>query len=773
MKSTKKLTSLFLALVLVFLSSFTSAYAENELFRSFNIMNYATERYGTLVSSQLHYTGSELIRAEIEDNIVHIEVFDNNYNLKRTYTVNGELEYVCGVHFGENYNFIVCAQTNPNEDDSREVVRTVKYTKDWEKIKSASIYGANTYIFEDAGSLRFAEYKNHLYIRTCHEMYISADGKHHQANMTFVIDTDTMTITDNDYKVSNNSEGYVSHSFNQFIAVDNETGSVVAVDHGDALPRSIIMFRYDNQLGSETLGHPTSVNLFNIAGNSGDNTTGVSVSELLVTDNNYIVAFNSSAQNGISVVRNVYLAIVPKNSFKNESVKIVKLTDYKNTDSVVCGYPYVTDIGNGQYSVIWEAHKPTDTKNYTYYTTVDENGNMLSGINSFEAYLSNCEPIYVNGKTIWYSTFNSEPVFFYINKSSAGIECDKYEDFSDKFVDASWEHEEYFTDDEKVFLILNPDTNSSITSIKADSDTNKISYGYKGNKFSITTYSKPGTYYFYATFANGKILKKSIVVKDEKEKTTLSPDNSEHSYRTQTIQKQNCLTDGIIEYTCNYCGHSYREIIPATGHKDADDDGLCDNCRIILLTENPTAYIKWEKSEYYTDENSATFNVICDEGVRITTIYSSASSYTYKVNSKTSITYYYYGTPGTTKVYVKLSDGQIIGTELVVKDRNAPSSEATTVPETTTKPITENTTVPPVENETTTQPPTVTNIKGDVNNDALVTAEDARLVLRISAQLDLPPANILIVADTDDNKQITAADARTILRVSAQLETFD
>ncbi|MDR1631075.1 MAG: dockerin type I repeat-containing protein [Oscillospiraceae bacterium] len=63
---------------------------------------------------------------------------------------------------------------------------------------------------------------------------------------------------------------------------------------------------------------------------------------------------------------------------------------------------------------------------------------------------------------------------------------------------------------------------------------------------------------------------------------------------------------------------------------------------------------------------------------------------------------------------------------------------------------------------------------GDVNKDGKLTAADARLALRVAAQLegDLDAIQ-LWVADVEADNKITANDARTILRVSARIDSFD
>lgn len=61
---------------------------------------------------------------------------------------------------------------------------------------------------------------------------------------------------------------------------------------------------------------------------------------------------------------------------------------------------------------------------------------------------------------------------------------------------------------------------------------------------------------------------------------------------------------------------------------------------------------------------------------------------------------------------------------------------------------------------------------GDVNGDGVVTAADARIALRASAQLDTLTSEQILAADVDFNDKVTAEDARMILRVAAKLDSF-
>ena len=61
-------------------------------------------------------------------------------------------------------------------------------------------------------------------------------------------------------------------------------------------------------------------------------------------------------------------------------------------------------------------------------------------------------------------------------------------------------------------------------------------------------------------------------------------------------------------------------------------------------------------------------------------------------------------------------------------------------------------------------------VQGDVNGDGQITAADARLALRVSAELESIAGVYAIAADVNCDDEITAADARNILRKSAELE---
>ena len=54
-----------------------------------------------------------------------------------------------------------------------------------------------------------------------------------------------------------------------------------------------------------------------------------------------------------------------------------------------------------------------------------------------------------------------------------------------------------------------------------------------------------------------------------------------HKYTSQTTDAT-CTAAGKTVYTCSVCRNSYSETIPAKGHADKNNDGMCDICGLRI-----------------------------------------------------------------------------------------------------------------------------------------------------------------------------------------------
>ena len=289
---------------------------------------------------------------------------------------------------------------NEKDSDDVEVIRIVRYSKDYKTKKELPIKAINTYIPFDAGSLRMDEADGKLYIHTCHEMYESGDGLHHQANMTFVIDEANMTVLDQYSDVMNISQaGYVSHSFNQFIRTDGTY--IYRSDHGDAYPRGITLTRA--KVG-ESITKVIYVVPFSIKiGSTGFNATGTSLGGLQLSSSNVLVTGNSvdQTQKNTSANRNIFMTISNKD-FTTYDIKW--FTDFKIKDDTTARTPHLVKLNDEQFLLMWEEYNSKTEKTVTKIATVGAQGDLVDSV-STNLRLSDCEPVVTSdGLVRWFIT---------------------------------------------------------------------------------------------------------------------------------------------------------------------------------------------------------------------------------------------------------------------------------------------------------------------------------------------------------------------------------
>ena len=410
----KRIISLVLALVLV-IGLVPTALAASAPVVSDNLDYHwyvNAQRWATPIYSHLAYENGEYVRAEYTGGKLVVEYYDRNFNFRSGRELELDLPIFGGLRMDTDYNFVVVGQENFEENDNKEVFRIIRYTKDWKKVDHASIYGANTTIPFDAGCLRFDRNGDILYIRTSHEMYTSTDGLNHQANVMIAVRVSDMTVTDQLTKVWNSGYGYVSHSFNQFVRVDGDT--LLAVDHGDYYPRSVALFKYTAEAGSETFYSRTyMVNVLKIVDSTYHyNDTGVSVGGFEFSSTHYLVAGNSYDQKKsadlMDVHRNIFVTATPKDNFTDDATKIHWITNYAASDGVKVSPPHLVKVSGDRFLLTW-------TENAVQkYCFLNGKGELDGSVKTFNGQLSDCVPIVAGNDAIWYVTNNSAPTFYRI-----------------------------------------------------------------------------------------------------------------------------------------------------------------------------------------------------------------------------------------------------------------------------------------------------------------------------------------------------------------------
>lgn len=350
---------------------------------------------------------------------IYIDTYDSKtYKLLNTQKVETELDLFGGFYSGEKYNYIVFGQNNTEENDEKEIIRIVKYDKQFNRIDDCSIKGEESFTTKpfDAGTVRMAENGNELTIHTSRERYTTNDGLNHQSQLTIILDTDTMKTKN---YLGEFQKNHVSHSFNQFAQYDGD--KLILVDHGDAYPRSIVL---NKESGSEF----TEVDLFKIPGAIGANCTGVTIGGFEISDTNYLVAINSIDHNKVTEYtsyemigldldeRDIILLTCDKNT---NSVKQIKFTDYIN-NNMLGSTPYLVKIDDNRFMLMWEEfiyNNKNAESNGMKYVEIDGNGNKLTEImhNKNFNLSSDCKPQVIDNQIVWYNNVEMGRIFYSID----------------------------------------------------------------------------------------------------------------------------------------------------------------------------------------------------------------------------------------------------------------------------------------------------------------------------------------------------------------------
>ena len=344
-----------------------------------------------------------------------VEYYSSDFEPLSTKLIDNELPIFGAFYDSGNNYYVLSGQENPKQNDSLEVFRITKYDKNWNKIKSCGLYGANTTVPFDAGSARMTHSGDHLLVRSCHKMYKSSDGNNHQANVTIEVDMPSMTITDSYTGVMNVDYGYVSHSFNQFIKTDGN--HIVALDHGDAHPRSAVLVKYNSDFTTGKFFPSYFDKVSNIdvvtypeytAGHY--NYTGAAIGGFDVSSSSYIVAQSTVDLDYIntSETRNVYVSAVSKDLSTN---KLNKITSYAE-GTASASAPQLVKINNNSFLLLWAR----DTK--VNCVKLNADGTVNGSIHTFEGSLSDCQPVIKNGRAVWYVYDKNNVTFNSLNLSN-------------------------------------------------------------------------------------------------------------------------------------------------------------------------------------------------------------------------------------------------------------------------------------------------------------------------------------------------------------------
>lgn len=355
-------------------------------------------------------------RVECIGKYIYSEIYTADFKYKSRKKIKLELPVWGGVYNSGDAYYVMMGKNNEQEKKGVSEFRLIKYNKDWKKVKSVNITDANTTEPFEAGSCRFAQIEEDLYVRTCHKMYKSDDGLNHQASVMFRFSLTDLSVLASYTDVANSKYGYISHSFNQFLAARN--GKLYACDHGDAFNRAITVMRFDETpSGTGYFDSKGTVvrDVYSFYGNAGDNYTGATLGGFVVSDTHCIAVGNSVKQTkqGInSSVRNIY-TISTEASGDFTKADHTWITSYSSKGKRTACNPQLVQITDHRHLLIWE-EEYNGGYDRTRYVFLDGTGKKISSVETVYMPLSDCQPVVSGKRIVWYITDNGAPTFYSI-----------------------------------------------------------------------------------------------------------------------------------------------------------------------------------------------------------------------------------------------------------------------------------------------------------------------------------------------------------------------
>ncbi len=375
--------------------------------------------------SYLVSTSSGYMRVFQDDKKVRIENYDKNFNLKSKKSITMELSIWGGFFAGKDAYYLVQGKNNTAEKDSAEIIRVIKYSKEWKKLGTAKITG-NPNLFGgevrypfDYGCVNMTECNGNLYIVTGHEGYVDdIYGQGHQGFLMIEVNQSTMKgkIVECD----------LWHSFAQYIKNKGNDLYILEQSEGSRCTQ-LSKCTVDNQ-------ERKSISVLNYGG---DRTSAwaipcyASVDGMELSKNNVLCLGTSIKQSNYDKVtentpHNIYLTVTPMSDFTEKGTKVKWLTSYTKGGKSFLGAK-ITKINDNRFMVSWEVADNEGTAKTTdslsgyklYYVFVDGNGDKISEVFSARAPISECQPI-VNGSKVVYYASSSNMINFYSINTKTG-----------------------------------------------------------------------------------------------------------------------------------------------------------------------------------------------------------------------------------------------------------------------------------------------------------------------------------------------------------------
>ena len=439
-ESRNKYISICLALFLVFALSFSTAFdahADGGLvpMHVSNNTNSTAYRRSYIIKKDAGY--EVVVAPNNGENKVYIEDYDSNFNITSRTSIDFELPLFGGFYEGSDAYYLFFGQMNEEQNDDKEILRIVKYTKKWERVSSCSVKGNYEEYWEnvvmsfkegmsspfDRFGLDALEVNGYLYLFTAVKGYYDPSVENcHNGYLALQINKDNMELVGNSFAggTHTNSLNLAATDKDNIYFLEKCVDSVVSItkiseDHffDSIISNSINIYDFRVTYGlSEQVVNPRGIAV------AGSNI--ITVGSTAMTSGNH--QFEEEAFG-------IYVTKTPTADFSEESTSFKML---KSNTSYIRDMQFLK-INDNKMLLIWKEYNETtgtELANSDYFSThkfhymfIDSEGNQIGEEHVVDGTLSDCKVLLDGSNLVFYASESHATTFYTINLETN--ECSK------------------------------------------------------------------------------------------------------------------------------------------------------------------------------------------------------------------------------------------------------------------------------------------------------------------------------------------------------------
>jgi len=389
-----------------------------------NKINFSANIQKSDAPSYIYVNGNNIYNAVSAGKYVYVQKRDSNLRLISQKSFSFPGSKFAGYYFDGTYHYIISA--NDKERKNTDLYLIDKYDDFGNKLGKSAVVNPSQYENNDTGIFDV-------------EKTLMTGGVDIKVNGNIMSIIDSVQLKKKDaYGIQANAliNYRMDYSFASFLSfarpiVENYPLDKSAKPYVTYGPENYISFcweapdgirikgtEYSNIEENDKIDNSNIVRIFETFEGKNTIDDNITLDGFEVSETHYIVSGTSVTQDSEfkkNSDQNVFISTVEKSQPSEDLVRTKFLTQYTNEDGVSIERQQLVKIDDNNFVLLWQENK--DEKTTVKYTSITADGKTGNIKENEDVTLSNCEPVYINDKIVWFNVEENakEPKFFTIN----------------------------------------------------------------------------------------------------------------------------------------------------------------------------------------------------------------------------------------------------------------------------------------------------------------------------------------------------------------------